>query len=80
VLGTLMAQEGRRLSRSKIGFGLWPAGLRPPGCVHLLVDQAVKNGFSADLPCVDFGHGGAGNAAFAPGTCCAMPWCGLAVL
>ena len=32
--------------------------------MRVLVDQAVHDGFSADLLCVDFGHGGAGSVTF----------------
>jgi hypothetical protein len=37
---------------------------RASGGVHVLVDQAAQDGFSADLLWVDVGHGGAGSAAF----------------
>jgi len=46
----------------------------------VLVDQAIQGGFSADLPCVDVGQGGALSVAFVAATRWAMPWCGRAVL
>jgi hypothetical protein len=40
---------------------------RPSGGMRVLDDQAAQHGFSADLMCVDAGHGGAGTVAFAIG-------------
>src|ERR1039458_3420220 len=34
------------------------------GGIRVFVDQAAQDGFSADLSCVDVGHGGAGSATF----------------
>jgi hypothetical protein len=58
----------RTLSRPKIGFGSSPARvLRASGGVRVLVDQAAQDGLSADLPCIDVGHGAAGGVRFAVG-------------
>jgi hypothetical protein len=40
---------------------------RESGDVRVFVDQAAQDGFSADLLCVDVGHGGAGSVRFVVG-------------
>ena len=60
---TMPGPCGARKQDSACGLQIF----RPSGCVHVLVDQAVENGFPADLPCVDVGHRGVGNAAFVAG-------------
>jgi hypothetical protein len=35
--------------------------------VHIFVDQAVEDGFSVDLPCVDVGYGRGVSVAFVVG-------------
>ena len=56
-----------RVSRSKIGFGWRPVVLRVSGGVHVFVDQAVEDGFSADPFDAGVGCGDEGSTAFAVG-------------
>src|SRR6266536_2302367 len=72
--------DANSLSRSKIGFGWLPAGLRASDGVPVFVDQAVEDRFEADPLCVDVGHGGAGSVTVAVGDVLCDAWCGLAVL
>src|SRR6266704_2277521 len=44
-----------------------PRTQAPLGGVHIFVDQAVEDGFSADLPCVDVGYGRGMSVAFVVG-------------
>ncbi len=48
-------------------LGGWPAGLPALGGVDIFVDQAAQDGFSADLPCADVGHGRAVSVGFVGG-------------
>ena len=65
----------------KIGFGSSPARvLRASGGVRVFVDQAAQDRFSADLPCIDVGHGAAEGVRFAVGDTLGNAWCGRAVL
>ena len=58
----------RVLSRPKIGFGSSLARVpRASGGVRVFVDQAAQDRFSADLPCIDVGHGAAEGVRFAVG-------------
>ncbi len=52
------------MSRSKQDSAGDMQVVRASGGVRVFVDQAVQDGFSADLLCVDVGHGGAGSATF----------------
>src|ERR1022692_4459473 len=56
-----------RVARSKIGFGWRPVVLRVTGGVHVFVDQAVEDGFSADPFDAGVGCGDEGSTAFAVG-------------
>jgi hypothetical protein len=77
----LAVLDGSRVSRPKIGFGSSPARvLRASGGERVFVDQAAQDGLSADLPCIDVGHGAAGGVRFAVGDTLGDAWCGRAVL
>ena len=62
----------RRLSRKYGSVGDLRV-FRGSGGIRVFVDQAARDGFSADLLCVDVGHGGAGSVTFIGGTRWAMP-------
>ena len=50
------------------------------GGVHIFVDQAVEDGFSADLPYVDVGTVAGWMSRSVSGTRWSMPWCGRVVV
>jgi hypothetical protein len=73
----LMSPEHMRASgpaRNRIRLVSCRSSVRQAACVYSLIRPL------RDLLCVDVGHGGAGMSGSLSGTCCAMLWCGLAVL
>jgi hypothetical protein len=64
----------------EIRFAPVTCGFSGSGGVGVFVDQAAQDGSSVDLRGAGVGHGGAGDVMSLSGMCCAMPWCGLAVL